>query len=740
MNAKWITVKTNRGNTSLYIFKKSFHLSEKPYEFTVKVSADTRYKLYINGYEICCGPCAGGAFKKYYENIECAYALNKGENVIEVKVIHDPTDSKLITMFRRSKPALYFDGKGLTEDGGFEIVSDESFEAFIEKNIAFEHRHDILWSVGPFENINGEKHLEKLDVETLFYPNVYLKGYTMWGVADRYLLEERPLPIFVPDKKSELSKIREFIDDNGKYNIVFASDVYTTAMLTYEFTAEKDAKIKAVYAECALTRGDDGNLFKGLRDNTDGVIDSTAYDIVTANGKPQTYEPFSYRAFRYIRLECDKKPEHIKILAARYTYDYETNAEGGGVGYFESSDPLHSKMWNISRNTLECCTHETVVDCPFYEQQQYIMDGGLESIFAWRLSNDSSIQRKFLTDMAQSQNCEGLLSANYPNIDLQIIPGFSLYFVMAVREYLRYTDDRDFARSMTGTCDRILEYFARTADDNGLVMPEYGWRYLDWVDGWDRGMPIGVEEAPMTAYNLMYAAALGSAAGVCDVCGRPGLAEDYRKRTVNTICAVNTLCFDKKKGLYTDVYGKSAYSQHTTVWAILSGAVKGNKAKELMERTMNDITISKCSFSMRYYLLRALEASDCYEKYADTVLHGWKTMLDNHCTTWCEDAVTCRSECHGWSCAPMYEMSAMILGITPAENGFKKVRIKPCEMGLTHANGRVPIPNGYIDVSWKREGERFTLDINASTAVAMDIILPSGKALTVETNKFSISE
>lgn len=740
MNAKWITVKTNKGNTSLYIFKKSFHLSKKASEFTVKVSADTRYKLYINGHEICQGPCAGGIFKKYYEEIECSCALNEGENIIKVKVIHDPTDSMLITMFRRSKPALYFEGKGVTEDGGFEIVSDESFEAFIENNISFEHRNDILWSVGPYENTGGEKHTEKLETEILFYPNLNLKGHTMWGVADRYMLEKRPLPMFFPDKKHKLTKVREFIGDNGKYNMVFASDIYTTAMLTYEFTAEKDTRIKAVYAECALTRGENGDLFKGLRDNAEGVIDSTAYDIITASGRPQVYEPFSYRAFRYICLECDKKPEFIKILASRYTYDYESNSSCGGAGYFVSSDPLHSKMWNISRNTLECCTHETVVDCPFYEQQQYIMDGGLESIFAWRLSNDSSVQKKFLTDMAQSQNCDGLLSSNYPNIDPQIIPGFSLYFVMAVREYLRYTDDRDFVRSMTGTCDRILEYFTRTADDNGLVMPEYGWRYLDWVDGWDKGMPIGVEEAPMTAYNLMYAAALGSAAEVCDACGRAGLAEDYRKRAVNTICAVNTLCFDKNKGLYTDVYGKSAYSQHTTVWAILSGAVKGNEAKELMERTMNDVSVSKCSFSMRYYLLRALEASDCYEKYADTVLHGWKTMLDNHCTTWCEDAVTCRSECHGWSCAPMYEMSSMILGVKPADNGYKRVIVKPSVLGLSHAKGRVPIPNGYIDVSWKCDGGKFTLDINSNRTVTLEITLPGGKALTVETDNFSISE
>jgi len=740
MNAKWITVNECHGDTSLYIFRKRFELSERISEFTVKVSADTRYRLYINGHEICQGPCAGGVFKKYYEEIECSHALRLSENTIEARVIHDPTDSKLITMFRRSKPALYFDGKGLTENGGFEIVSDESFESFTVNGIRFESRNEIMYSVGPFENVSAQESEIKLETRILSYPNTALHGHTMWGVADRYMLEKRPLPLFFPDTKKELDKVREYIDENGKYNIIFQSDIYTTAMLTFGLSAEKGTAVKVIYAECALTKDENGGLFKGLRDNTDGVIDSPAYDIITATGKEQTYEPFSYRAFRYIRLECDKKPEYVNIFASRYTYDYVSCAENGGAGYFSSSDPLHKSIWDISRNTLECCTHEVVVDCPFYEQQQYIMDGGLESIFAWRLSNDSSVQKKFLTDMAQSQNCDGLLSANYPNIDPQIIPGFSLYFVMAVRECLRYTGDIGFARKMTGTCDRILEYFARTINCDGLIMPEYGWLYLDWVDGWNRGMPIGAGEAPMTTYNLMYAAALGSAAEVCDACGRHGLAADYRARKDEIIRIVNTRCYDCKKGLYTDIQGIKSYSQHTTVWAILSGAVKGNEAKELMERTMNDSAVSKCSFSMRYYLLRALESSDLYEKYADSVLSGWKIMLDNHSTTWCEDAVTCRSECHGWSCSPMYEMSAVILGVKPADNGFKRVSIKPHTLGLSHAEGRVPIPNGYIDVSWKCEDGKFTLDINSNRTVTMDIILPSGKALTVETNNISISE
>ena len=110
MTAKWITVTKNCFGTKLYIFRKSFTLDSSADEFNVKVSADTRYRLYINGKEICHGPCAGGVFKKYYEETECADALTVGENIIEVKVLHNADSNQLITMFRRNKPALFFEG------------------------------------------------------------------------------------------------------------------------------------------------------------------------------------------------------------------------------------------------------------------------------------------------------------------------------------------------------------------------------------------------------------------------------------------------------------------------------------------------------------------------------------------------------------------------------------------------------------------------------------------------------
>ena len=221
--------------------------------------------------------------------------------------------------------------------------------------------------------------------------------------------------------------VREYVDEDGKYNIILDAGEYTTSMVKCAFKADSGTALYLCYAECMTFRDANGNITKGMRDAADGMVEKLGYDTLTANGEEQIFETFWYRAFRFIRVECDRKPEKLQITHSRYAYDFTQNAENGGIGSFASNEKIYSDMWHVSRNTLECSSQETFMDCPYYEQQQYAMDGGLESLFAWRLSNNSSLQKKIIVDMAHSQRPNGLIQASYPSRYRQIIPSFSLY-------------------------------------------------------------------------------------------------------------------------------------------------------------------------------------------------------------------------------------------------------------------------------------------------------------------------
>ena len=83
-NCKWISHK-NAGacDNATYIFKKSFCLDSVK-SSTIEVSAQARYKLYINGAFVSCGPCKGTREKTYFDCVDVTSYLNVGENEIFV--------------------------------------------------------------------------------------------------------------------------------------------------------------------------------------------------------------------------------------------------------------------------------------------------------------------------------------------------------------------------------------------------------------------------------------------------------------------------------------------------------------------------------------------------------------------------------------------------------------------------------------------------------------------------------
>lgn len=53
---------------------------------------------------------------------------------------------------------------------------------------------------------------------------------------------------------------------------------------------------------------------------------------------------------------------------------------------------------------------------------------------------------------------------------------------------------------------------------------------------------------------------------------------------------------------------------------------------------------------------------------------------------------------HGWSSTPARDLVTYVLGVTPEEPGFTRVRIAPSPGGLRELAGAVPTPHGLVTV------------------------------------------
>lgn len=306
--------------------------------------------------------------------------------------------------------------------------------------------------------------------------------------------------------------------------------------------------------------------------------------------------------------------------------------------------------------------------------------------------------RQAITNFGASVTFEGLTQSRFPSYVPQIIAGFSLYWILQVCDHHLFFGDLPYARSFLPRIDGVLDFFDRHIDQQGLVsgLPEDVWQYVDWVTTWgateehpDKGVPTsGRKSNRHTYFSMLYAFVLKRAAGLARDVGRPGHADEYESRAAAVLEAVRAHCYDGQffTDSTADIADDMAYSQHCQVFAVLSGAALPEDQARLLIESFADPRFSKCSYMMQFYALRAfsLAGDDVYEKFWPRVWDPWRKMLKNNLSTWEEDDVRQRSDCHAWGSVPIYEYCTELAGLRPIAPGSSRILFKP-RLGLSES-------------------------------------------------------
>lgn len=340
------------------------------------------------------------------------------------------------------------------------------------------------------------------------------------------------------------------------------------------------------------------------------------------------------------------------------------------------------------------------------------------ALFHYLLSGDDRLMRQAIINFAASVTPEGLTQSRFPSQVPQIIAGFSLYWVLQVCDHHLFFGDKNFSRSFVPRIDGVLEFFDSHVDSNGLVsgISEDIWQYVDWVTTWgateehpDKGVPTSGRRLNChTYFSMLYAYVLKQAAQLlCDI-GRPGNASEYLSRSELLIHAVRTHCFDGKffTDSTADIADDLAYSQHCQIFAVLSGAAMPGDYGRLLTQSFADSKFSRCSYMMKFYALRAfsLAGDSAYESFWTSVWDPWKQMLKNNLSTWEEDDVRQRSDCHALGSVPIYEYCTELAGVRPIAPGWKRLLFKPRLILSDSVTAKVAVGSDNVaTVSWTTE-------------------------------------
>ena len=117
------------------------------------------------------------------------------------------------------------------------------------------------------------------------------------------------------------------------------------------------------------------------------------------------------------------------------------------------------------------------------------MDTRSEILYTYTVSADDRLARQAIDDFSRSQRADGLLNCSYPNMNPNVIPGFSIYFILMVHDHMMYFGDRELVRRYLPTIDRILVFFRTYRRPEGLVdklgdvnLEGACWSFIDWAE------------------------------------------------------------------------------------------------------------------------------------------------------------------------------------------------------------------------------------------------------------------
>ncbi len=711
--ASWITYAENASSSiynpaslkeyGVYRFKHKVPLLVKPKNCLIHVSGDNRYKLYVNGTWVSAGPARGDLYFWNFETLDIAPYLKAGENMVEALVWNEG----------RGKPEAQ-----ISFATGFILQADE--EAFDVFNTSV--RWEVAKNLGvstlqprvPGYYVAGQGEFQEF--AKAWSPFISAKslgpGLTKGAAIDSrgWMLYPAAIPAmelteqrFASIRKGEGDLIHGkslVVPANSSVDLWIDQGVLTNAYPQLMFTGGKNAKIGLTYAEGLYekkplsTTTKNGN-HKGNRNEIDNKYWLGRKDSLIADGSAHTFETMTYRTFRYVRLTVKTEAEALTLQDFKSVF---TGFPFQAKASLKTDNPLIPQLLDVGFRTARLCAMETYMDCPYYEQLQYIGDARIQALVSLYYAGDERLVRQALDHMDHSRIAEGITLSRYPTDLHQQIPTFSLWYIGMLHDYLRYGKDPSFLKNKLSGMRSILDYFSRFEGADGTLQKIPYWTFSDWVNAWPRGIaPVG-PSGRSSIIDFQYVWILQNAAEIERYFGYPELAARYEAKIKALKPVLHQLYWDANRGLYADTEVHDKFSQHANSLAILAGFDTGGVSSKLL----TDKDLAPASIYFKYYLHLALTKAGQGNDYLKW-LDKWKENIDMGLTTWAEtsDISTSRSDCHAWGSSPNIEFFRIVLGVDSDAPAFAKVKIEPHLGELKEVEGVVPHPQGEIRVQYK---------------------------------------
>jgi alpha-L-rhamnosidase len=514
----------------------------------------------------------------------------------------------------------------------------------------------------------------------------------------------------------------------------------STEMQQYASVLSKDiaAKLPAAVAPTILGQGvfqifDFGlNLtgFPGLRMRCDQKTRiALAFDEILTDGdvdfkrlgctnviwyelQPGTYQVEAIEPYtmRYLKLMClEGGCTFQDVYLREYAHPQPKTAR------FASSDERLNRLYAAGVLTFRQNCLDLFMDCPSRERAGWLCDSFFTARVAADLTGVPLVERNFFENYLLPDRFahlpDGMLPMCYPadHYDGVFIPNWAMWFVVQLDEYAQRSGDRATVEALRPKVMKLLDYFKRFENSDGLLEKLESWVFVEWSKANDFVQDVNYPS------NMLYAAALAAAGRLY---GRPDLAakadalrETIRRQSFDGEFFVdNAVRRDGKLEAtrnrsevcqyFAFFFGTANRSTHAKLWETLRDRFGPDRPKTKAFAEIHPAN----SFVGNVLRLELLSQAGRSQQILDESIAYLLYMADRTGTLW--ENVGAYASCnHGFASHVVHTLYRDVLGLRNVDPANKALTVRFGNLKLDWCEGSLATPDGPIELRWEKQAD-----------------------------------
>ncbi|WP_159501741.1 hypothetical protein [Microbacterium sp. 18062] len=743
-------------------FRREIELDSVPGTLPVRITADARYVLWVNGSEIGRGPVRSQPARWTYDEHDIAPALRRGRNAIAVLVTYYGEDN---AFWQRARVTAGLGSRAcLLVDAG---------EAWPELATDTRWRGHTLraWSSEPSGGILASLPIEVVD-HRLLDPAWTVSPHYLASMADAVTataahpggrnrsrppaypygpLRPRGMAPLGGDLVTPASVCRAHpVTGAPGAPVTGAHEIASRVTAWIDAGGPLPDPVEAEAGDLQVWRFDFGRVVSGFAeidvlapagslldvaylersgdDRADGRYTPRAgARVVLGDGRTsfRALEPNGLRYALLVITPARRGTVHVSGMSVReHLYP---RREGPA---FWSSDPDLERLWRAGVRTTQLNSVDAFTDCPTREQRAWVGDAVVHTEVHLVANADWRLIARHL-ELSDSPRPDGLLpmsvAGDIEAAAMHSIPDWSLHWLHALWLYARSCGDVDAIRAHLATAGRMLAWFTPYADADGILRDVPEWPLVDWSSVFTSG-----HSSILTA---LWARGLREYAELSRWAGNTGDAAEA-SAWLSLVEEGFDRFWDAERGLYVDhaegTERLPPVSQAANAAAIVAGLVPVDRLEGIIERITDErrlVTrgwnaasptialedkiadrargVQRIDWDVHTEIVRA-------EPFFSAVVHdavaraGRADLIPALVRRWLrflEDGYDTFGECwewgspsHGWSSSPARDLVVHVLGVRPLDLGSDTYTVSPARTGLDRIGAAVPTRRGIMRV------------------------------------------